>query len=166
MKIRHQEHSDQNDIFAIYSASSVTENTSQLPYLHSEHVASLFDIENDYVLVAEVENKVVAQVCLLLSKKVRDKHCASLAIAVHPEFQGKGIGRSLLSEALNQADNWLNLIRIELDVFEDNQSAIGLYESLGFEKEGVKRFSSFKQGQYANLVFMARIKPGFVNFKP
>jgi putative acetyltransferase len=39
---------------------------------------------------------------------------------------------------LDLADNWLKLVRVELDVFSDNQKAISLYQSCGFEIEGKK----------------------------
>lgn len=108
LSIRHLEPSDTDDIFEIYSFKSVTENTSQLPYLSSEKVRSIFGNFNDYTLVAVLNEKVVGHVTMFLNNKIRDRHVASIAIAIHPEKQGQGIGNALLNEATEQADNWLN----------------------------------------------------------
>ena len=89
------------------------------------------------------------------------RHVASFGMAVHPDSQGRGIGGALIRCALDQADNWLNILRLELDVYTDNKTAIALYEKSGFEKEGVSRFASFKNGEYADLLRMARISKKF-----
>ncbi|MCV6622194.1 MAG: GNAT family N-acetyltransferase [Cellvibrionaceae bacterium] len=161
MNIRHLEEADFKDLHTIYSFQSVCENTSQKPFLSSESVSALFSGAGQYTLVAESEGKVVGHVTIFLNTKVRDKHSASLAIAVHPDYHGKGIAKALMSEAINQADNWLNLIRLDLEVHADNLSAISLYKKVGFETEGTKRLSTFKNGQYIDMLIMSRIDPSF-----
>ncbi|WP_444897004.1 GNAT family N-acetyltransferase [Microbulbifer sp. SSSA005] len=161
IKIRHLEESDNKDLFEIHSFASVNENTSQLLFLSSDKVANLFSDPNNYTLVAELDTKVVGYVTLFLINKIRDRHSAVLAIAVHPEFHGRGVGRMLMEEALNQADNWLNLIRLELEVHVDNGTAIALYEGSGFQVEGTKRLGRFKAGRYIDVLLMARIHPEY-----
>ena len=161
MKIRRLEEFDYKDLHEIYSFTSVSENTSQLPFLSSSHVSGLFSGSEQYTLVAEAEGKVVGHVTLFLTNKVRDRHSAAIAIAVHPDSHGKGVGKSLMSEALNQADNWLNLVRVELEVHSDNLSAVSLYEKVGFEVEGTKRLSTFKNGRYIDMLLMSRLHPEY-----
>jgi len=166
IKIRHLEKTDAAALRDIYSHTSVTENTSQLPYLNSEIVDGLFERPNGYNLVAEVieadtQTKVLGHVSVLINNKPRMKHSAVLMIAVHPEAHGKGIGKAMLIKMLDQADNWLNLVRVELEVHVDNEIAIVLYQKLGFEVEGEKRFSIFKDGKLSSLLLMARIRPEF-----
>ncbi|MGF1754608.1 GNAT family N-acetyltransferase [Vibrio makurazakiensis] len=162
LTIRHLEQTDNKDLFDIYRFTSVSENTSQLPFLSSDKVASLFANPDNYTLVAEVDSKVVGHVTLFLTNKVRDKHSAGVAIAVHPESHGKGVGKALMQEALNQADNWLNLVRLELEVHADNLSAVSLYETVGFEVEGTKRLSTFKAGRYIDMLLMSRIHQSYL----
>jgi ribosomal protein S18 acetylase RimI-like enzyme len=60
-----------------------------------------------------------------------------LTVAVHPDWQGKGLG-SALFRALFEAAAALTpkVERIELMVREGNSAAIRLYERLGFRVEG------------------------------
>ncbi len=111
---------------------------------------------DDHVLVAEFDGKVVGMVGIHLLKSVRQRHTACLGMMVRTEYQGQGIGKKLLENILDLADNWLMLVRIELDVTSDNERAIHLYNSLGFEVEGRKKFSIIKDGKYADLLMMAR----------
>lgn len=174
IRIRQFEKFDQAAIREIYRHTSVTENTSQLPYLNTDTIDGLLERPNCYNLVAEVSDlsnnaselstthsNVLGHVSIIMSQKARMKHSAVLMIAVHPDTHGKGIGYAMLVEMLNQADNWLNLIRVELEVHKDNEAAISLYQKLGFEIEGEKRFSIFKDGKLSNLLLMARIRPDF-----
>jgi putative acetyltransferase len=41
---------------------------------------------------------------------------------------------------------------MELGVFTDNEKAINMYKSLGFEIEGTKKYSIIKNGKYADFV--------------
>lgn len=77
---------------------------------------------------------------------------------VHKAYQGTGIGKKLMSEILDLADNWLMVVRIELGVFTDNEKAIKLYEKFGFKIEGTKKYAAIKNGRYADEYIMARYK--------
>jgi putative acetyltransferase len=79
-------------------------------------------------------------------------------MAVHHSWRGHGIGTALLTTAMDLADRWLNLGRLELIVYTDNVPAIGLYEKLGFEVEGTLRSFSFRDGVYTDAYMMARLR--------
>jgi L-phenylalanine/L-methionine N-acetyltransferase len=62
------------------------------------------------------------------------------------EYQEQGIGKNPMENILDLADNWLMLLRIELDVNADNGKAISFYHSFGFEIEGMKKYAVIKMG--------------------
>lgn len=131
----------------------------------SERVARSEDFirglsENDHLLVAEVEEngvkKVVAMIGMNVSRNPRLRHSAGIGIMVHKDYQGKGIGTALFKKAIDLADNWLMLVRLELGVFVENERAVKLYQSLGFQIEGTKKYAAIRNGRYADEYIMAR----------
>jgi ribosomal protein S18 acetylase RimI-like enzyme len=60
-----------------------------------------------------------------------------VTLAVHPEHQGKKIGRTILTIFLEEiARNRADIGKVELVVREGNARALNLYQSLGFRIEG------------------------------
>jgi putative acetyltransferase len=114
---------------------------------------------DDHVLVAEIDGRVMG-IAGLHVRGGKQRHVAALGIAVHDRYQGQGIGRQLMAALLDLADNWLGLLRVELEVFADNTRAIGLYESLGFRHEGRRVKGVFRRGGYADTLTMARLRDG------
>lgn len=58
-------------------------------------------------------------------------------IGVHPDYQGHGLGRRLLAGLLHRADELHAAVFLE--VRTDNEPAITLYRSTGFEMLGIRR---------------------------
>ncbi len=68
----------------------------------------------------------------------QDDNQAQLSrLAVHPDFQGRGIGRQLLSESIAYA-HAQGCYRILLNTPESNPTAQHLYESLHFRRHGAR----------------------------
>lgn len=59
-------------------------------------------------------------------------------VAVFPEHRRKGVGKALLQRVFSLARD-LELSFVSLEVRVSNQSAIALYEGLGFKEEGRRR---------------------------
>jgi L-phenylalanine/L-methionine N-acetyltransferase len=111
---------------------------------------------DDHTLVAVVDGQVVGMAGMHVGRgKLR--HTADLGMMVHDQFQGRGIGRKLLEALLDIADNYLGLVRVELEVYADNARAIRLYEHLGFEHEGRKRKGVWRHGEYQDVLVMGRL---------
>jgi ribosomal protein S18 acetylase RimI-like enzyme len=65
-------------------------------------------------------------------------HVAQTSLEVHPDAQRRGVGRAIMEGLLEWARS-VGVNRVQLNVFADNHRAIGLYESLGFERVGYRR---------------------------
>ena len=156
--IRHAEPSDIDAIKAIYDQPSLYANTLQLPYQPVANWQRLYNAGSGfYNLVAELEGKVVGQLGMQVCQNPRRRHVAELGMGVREEYQGQGIGSALLRAALEMADNWLNIRRVELTVYPTNEAAIALYERFGFEVEAELTDYAFQYGNYVNVLAMARI---------
>jgi RimJ/RimL family protein N-acetyltransferase len=90
-------------------------------------------------------------------------HVALMSLQVHPNAQGLGVGRLLLESAINWAigtgrQDTPRVERLELYVRADNVRARNLYESCGFDVEGVRRrFVRTRDGRYVDDLLMARL---------
>jgi RimJ/RimL family protein N-acetyltransferase len=80
----------------------------------------------------------------------------ALGMWVLPEWRGRGGGRMLAAAAI--AARPAEVHKIELEVFVDNEPAIALYRSLGFEQEGVRRDHYRREdGSLRTALVMARL---------
>ena len=102
-------------------------------------------------LVAAVAGEVVGNLGLTRFTRPRRAHVGEIGMGVRDDWQGKGVGSALLVAALDLADNWLGLRRIELHVHADNDRAIALYRKFGFEVEGTHRAYAIRDGVYVEL---------------
>jgi putative acetyltransferase len=112
------------------------------------------------MLAAVRDEKIVGSAGLHPMEGRRRAHVATIGMAVHDAYAGRGVGTVLLAAVLEVADKWLNFKRIELTVWSDNTRAIGLYERAGFEREGVLRRYAWRDGDYADAIAMARLRGG------
>jgi putative acetyltransferase len=158
--IRKAEPTDAEAIRKCYTAPRVVRNTLQLPYRSVESVRDLLTKsgEGDHILVAVVDSEVVGVIGLHTSSKPRANHRAEIGMMVRDDWQGKGVGTALVRAVVDLADKWLNLTRLELTVFTDNESAIALYRKFGFEIEGTLHKYAFCDGKFLDAYAMARVK--------
>ncbi len=156
--VRAVEPQDAEAIRDIYACSNAQSNTLQLPFPSKTLWTSrLNDIpDNMHFFVAEIDNDVVGTIGLMTNSNPRRKHCADFGMGVRDDAQDQGVGSALLSAITDLADNWLNIQRIEIAVFTDNQPAIRLYEKFGFEIEGEAKDYAFRDGEYVDVYYMAR----------
>jgi putative acetyltransferase len=163
--VRVVRHSDIDDLAAIYAHESVVAYTAQVPHRDARFWQDFYKLRDpDGVeLVAEIEGRVVGHLGMILNRTPRRKHVASFGICVHPDHHGRGAGGALMAEMIHMADDWLNLLRLELGVASDNARAIALYRRFGFVFERESRFDTFTRGGYASTTHMARFHPRWVD---
>jgi putative acetyltransferase len=113
---------------------------------------------NCHLLVAESGDELVGQIGLQVSTHPRRRHVGDLGMGVRDDWCGRGVGTALLEAALALADGWLQLRRIELQVYAGNATAISLYTRHGFVQEGLLRDYAYRDGAYVDAVAMARIR--------
>jgi|SRR5215207_8452561 len=159
--VRHAEPDDYQALHRIFSGPKAIAGTIQLPLPSAEawRKRLVEPPEGLYSLVACVEGEVVGSLGLETSPtRWRMRHVGSIGMAVRDDWQCKGVGTALMEAALDLADNWLNLTRIELRVYVDNSAAVALYKNFGFEIEGTHHRLAFRNGEYVDAYSMARIR--------
>ncbi|MDO4441708.1 MAG: GNAT family N-acetyltransferase [Moraxella sp.] len=162
--IRAAEHYDHQGFYELYREPQVASQTLHLPNRSLREWELLLNKipDNVHSFVAIIDNdkmyRVVGNIALTVAKSPRQAHKGEFVIAVHPDFQGQGIGSQLMQTVIDLADHWLNLKRVELTVYTDNEKAISLYQKFGFVIEGEHKAFAFRNGEFVNAYTMARIK--------
>lgn len=113
---------------------------------------------DDAGLAAVIGGRVVGFIGLHRVPHHRRSHAASLGMAVHDAYAGRGAGTALMTAVVDLAERWWNVRRLELNVYADNQRAIALYERFGFEREGSHRAYAWRDGAYVDSLSMARVR--------
>jgi putative acetyltransferase len=159
--IRRAEPEDFLGLQRIHGQPKAVWGTLQLPYPSAQTWRKRLAKQADdvYGLVACANQEIVGSLGLVASdRSARRRHVGQLGMAVHDEWQGQGIGTALMRAAIELADRWLNLSRLELTVYADNEPAIKLYRRFAFEIEGRLRKYSFRDGVFVDAFMMARIR--------
>ena len=164
LAIRRAEASDFEAFRQTFEEESAYSGTLQLPFPSAEAWKKRLEGNgpDDYVLIAHLDGKVAGNAGMHAPQgSPRRAHARHIGITVRSELQGKGVGHALMGALVDLADNWLNVIRLELSVFTDNERAIALYRKHGFEVEGTHKAYALRAGKWADVYSMARIR-----FKP
>ena len=93
------------------------------------------------------------------SPALRRRHVMFLGISVSVAAQRQGVGRALMAALLDYADTWAQVLRLELNVYADNATAIRLYERCGFTVEGRMPAYALRDGVYVDSLAMGRLHP-------
>ena len=165
--IRPATEADSGAFAKVFADRSAANGTLQHPYTSTDVWRSRLagNVGTRQVMfAATVNGRVVGNAGLHpVNDNPRQRHVASLGIAVAAAYQGRGIGRALMHACLDFADHWANYARVELAVHADNAPAIKLYASLGFKPEGRLRDYSFREGGYVDALVMGRITAALEN---
>ena len=140
--------------------------TKYMLYEPGERIKNIARIESliensvegeDFLLVAEENDKIVGYISAQRGGLKRIAHSAYIVVGILQNYRGNGIG----TEFFKQLDNWAEekkITRLELTVICENAVAKNLYEKSGFEIEGIKRKSVLVDGIYLDEFYMAKIK--------
>ncbi len=159
--IRRAEPGDYGALARILGGPKVVWGTLQLPYpsIDAWRKRLAEPMEGYISLLACVDDEVVGQLGLhTFPSSPRRRHAAELGMAVRDDWQGKGIGSALMQAAVEMADKWLNIVRLELQVYTDNEAAVKLYKKFEFVIEGTLIQYAYRDGCYIDAYTMARMR--------
>lgn len=93
------------------------------------------------------------------------KNCCNvyiIGITIGKTFWSRGYGKESIRTILRYLFMSKGAERVELEVLDFNDRAIGCYKKCGFVEEGRKRNRCFSEGKYVDLIIMGIIKEEYV----
>lgn len=138
--------------YMLYEPDERTKDLSGIESLIRDSVEG-----QDFLLVAEADNKLIGYISAQKGRLNRIAHSAYIVVGILKDYRGKGIGTEFFKR-LNVWAEESKVVRLELTVICENESAKHLYTNSGFEIEGIKRKSVCVDGTYLDEYYMARVR--------
>ena len=117
------------------------------PYITWSKRQFVESYEDVYVLFSE-NNEIVGFIAILETPPDAEIH----NIFICNELRGRGVGKILLKQAIQMMS--AEVKKLYLEVSEDNNIAIALYKSLGFEEIGARKNYYRKGSTSSNAIIM------------
>ena len=130
--LRAFEESDSEKLFEMYSQFEPKGEFQGLPPRNASQIKKWLNQLREqgfYQFVVEVDDRIVGHAALCPSQRKTE---AEVAIFVHQDYRGRGLGKQLLLGTLGFGCKKLELARVWLFVMGSNSVALRLFEEVGF----------------------------------
>jgi RimJ/RimL family protein N-acetyltransferase len=107
-----------------------------------------------YVAERSRDGAIIGRLSLARDSHPASAHVADLGLMVAADARRQGVGRALLGAAVDWARG-AGISKLELHVFPWNEPAMQLYETFGFEREGLRRAHYLRGNEAVDAVLMA-----------
>lgn len=115
-----------------------------------------------FIVAVDAQNTVVGWCNIHVQPQTEHRggfsHVGTVGMGLDLPYRGQGIGRQMLLTVFESAGK-VGIERVELQVYASNESAVKLYRKFGFVTEGVKSRARKLDGQFDDIIMMARLRP-------
>ncbi len=121
-----------------------------------EFIKNNNESDTNVFLIGFLDGAYVGNCSLMGKTLLRQKHRASMGIALKQRFTGVGIGTAMMEKIIALATE-MGYEQLELEVVANNERAIHLYKKMGFEIYGTfPSTMKYLDGTYADEHWMMR----------
>ena len=131
--LRAFEESDSEKLFEMYCEFEPKGEFQGLPPRHAPQIKKWLNQLREqrfYQFVIEADDRIVGHAALCPSQRKTE---AEVAIFLHQDYRGRGLGKQLLLGTLSFGCKKLELARVWLFVMGSNSAALRLFEEVGFQ---------------------------------
>lgn len=123
---------------------------------HNEWLEKLLKDKSKQFFMIDYSNKTIGSAQLVDINHIHKN--AEIKIRIFSDkYRGKGLGTKAIDLLCAHAFNDLGLIRVWLRVFANNIRAITAYAKSGFNVEGTMKKAAFINGEFLDIIVMAKI---------
>ena len=141
---------DQESTYMLFEPGERKQTHPEFENLLNEFITS----QNKVLFVAEEEGVLVGFVEVNGEDLRRIRHRADLIIGIREAYQGSGLGKALIAQAIEWSKS-NDIKRLELTVITTNKKALWLFSRMGFSVEGTRRKSRFIENQWCDEFYMS-----------
>lgn len=148
--------SDQNyDFFYEYIPTTEEQN--------EKWIESVLNKKNEINLIAyEKESDRPVGMISLIDIDARNQKCEIGRVLIgNAEDRKKGYGKHLIFLVLEYAFLHLNMRKVYLEVFAENDRAVRFYQKSGFKEDGLFQEHIYKNGKFKDVIHMSLFKKDF-----
>lgn len=113
-----------------------------------EFLGRMRESPNQIYLIGQIDGSIVSTIHFSSASRSRIRHKGELGMSVHQSYWGQGIGSTMLDVLIAWAQETGIITKINLKVRIDNDRALRLYKSKGFNIEGTISREYFLNGVY------------------
>ncbi|WP_408010527.1 GNAT family N-acetyltransferase [Pseudalkalibacillus sp. A8] len=119
------------------------------------------DNRKNYVIVDIKDKKPIGYTGLFNINHYHKNAECYIAIC-EAEYRGKGAGPEAMGLLMEYVFKEMNMHRLALRVFAENEHAIGMYKRIGFQVEGHLRETRFHNGSWQDSYIMSILQKGYL----
>jgi RimJ/RimL family protein N-acetyltransferase len=117
-------------------------------------ISSINKENNQIMLLGLINEEIIAIGSLMGSKRKRLQHSVEFGISVKKAYWNKGVATAIIGQLIDMAKNYRHISQITLHVLKDNESAVHLYQKLGFVQTGIFPNHMKINNTYKDSLFM------------
>ncbi|MED3689910.1 N-acetyltransferase [Peribacillus butanolivorans] len=137
---------------------SVLEEFEETTEQQRSWIQKILENERETIIVAEIKGKVIGLIVFRSKNTKRLAHTGYFTTMIKKDYRDMGIGKLLIKELLNWAEQNPLIEKVSLGVLSTNQRAIALYKSVGFVEEGRKiKEVKFSEDLYVDDILMYKL---------
>jgi len=130
------------------------------PTMFADRILRLSAHSRGRYIVAEIGGKIAGHAILEPMGLEAISHIVRLTMVVHPGFERRGVGTTLLRDLIQWATTNPLVHKVELNVRASNKAALELYKLNGFKEEGrLGKRIRLPDGTFVDDVLMALMVP-------
>lgn len=120
-----------------------------------EWIQSFIEEDNSIFIIAEYKEKIIGNMDITGATRRRIRHNGLVGMGMLNDYRRQGLGSILLQAGIDWAKENPILERLWLQILDKNESAVALYQKLGFQEEGrQKNFIKIDKDNYADNILM------------